>query len=70
YWIVYIDSLSGGSAEVRKVGKNGGPVITLAKITNLSSSYGLAVDDTNVYWTDSTTATNGGMIKTLPKNYR
>lgn len=69
YWVAYIDGFP-SSAEVRKVAKNGGPATTLAKIANISNYYGIAVDGTNVYWTESTMATNGGMIKTLPKNYR
>jgi hypothetical protein len=69
YWVVYIDGFP-SSVEVRKISKNGGPVTTLAKIANISNYYGIAVDGTNVYWTESTMAINGGMIKTLPKNYR
>jgi hypothetical protein len=69
YWVAYIDGFP-SSAEVRKIAKNGGPVTTLARIANISNYYGVAVDGTNVYWTESTMATNGGMIKTLPKNYR
>lgn len=70
YWIVFDYNTLGGSVEVRKVAKNGGQVFTLARVNTGSNFYGLAVDDTNIYWTDSTPATNGGMIKTLPKNYR
>lgn len=69
YWVEYIDGFP-SSVEVRKVGKNGGPVTTLARIASIGNYYGIAVDGTNVYWTEPSMATNGGMIKTLPKNYR
>jgi len=67
YYISYADSVT----ELRKVGKNGGSVTTLANLRETNNQYGISVDDINVYWIEQNIGVpNGGLIKSLPKNYK
>jgi len=67
YYISYADSVT----ELRKVGKNGGAVTTLASLGSPNNQYAIAVDDINVYWIEQNIAVpSGGLIKSLPKNYK
>lgn len=61
YWV---DETSGGGSSIKKVSKTGGSVTVLA--SGLGAVNQIAVDGTNVYWTEYNEANGNGQIRSVP----